>query len=367
MRILHIDPDDVDNPLSGGGPERTLRIYSRLAARHDITVLTPTFEGSTPTKDRHGIRYVRLGRKVGDHGSSHHITFFFALPRAIQRFTFDLLVEDFMPPAAVTLTPLFTRKPHIASVQWFFAEGLSSQYKLPFFLGERYGIWLYRHFVVLTEDMRRRILQRHPRARCARVPNGVADDLFDLPIRSGDVVLYLGRVDLEQKGVDLLLRAFATIPSSIRIPLVLAGHGFDWPRVHALISALGLGDWVRVLGRVDANQRRQLLSDCRCVAVPSRDETFGLVIAESCAAGKPVVLFDRPPMNEVAPPDAAALVPPFDVQAYGEALQRVMTTPSSELARLGAAARAWARQFSWDEIARRQEAFYETVVAERRP
>lgn len=366
MRILHIDPDDVDNPLSGGGPERTLRIYSRLSARHDITVLTPTFAGSTPTKERHGIRYVRLGRKIGDHGSSHHITFFFALPRAIRRFEYDLLVEDFMPPAAVTLTPLFTRKPHIASVQWFFAEGLSRQYKLPFFLGERYGIRLYRHFVVLTEDMRHRILERHPRARCERVPNGVADDLFDLPLAAGDSVLYLGRVDLEQKGVDLLLRAFASIPPAMRIPLVLAGHGFEWPRVHSLIAELELGEWVRVLGRVDAAQRRQLLRDCRCVVVPSRDETFGLVITESGAAGKPVVLFDRAPMNEVAAPGASELVPPFDVLEYGRALQRLISTSADELARRGAVARAWARQFSWDRIARQQEAFYESVLAERR-
>ena len=48
MQILHIDPDDIDNPLSGGGPVRTYEIYRRLAQRHQVTVLTPTFPGSTP-------------------------------------------------------------------------------------------------------------------------------------------------------------------------------------------------------------------------------------------------------------------------------------------------------------------------------
>src|SRR5205807_4182728 len=79
MRILHIDPDDIDNPLSGGGPRRTYEIYRRLAARHEIVVLTPTFAGSTKEKVREGIRYLRLGRRIGDHGSSHHI-FFCATP-----------------------------------------------------------------------------------------------------------------------------------------------------------------------------------------------------------------------------------------------------------------------------------------------
>src|SRR5262249_42948826 len=98
--------------MARGGPERTHAIYTPLSARHEITVLTPTFEGSTPVAVRKDVRYVRLGRKIGDHGSSHHITFFFALPRAIRRFHYDLLVEDLMPPASATLNPLFSRKPH---------------------------------------------------------------------------------------------------------------------------------------------------------------------------------------------------------------------------------------------------------------
>src|SRR5207244_1235012 len=94
VRILHLDPDDLDNPLAGGGPVRTFEICRRLARRHEITVLTPTFPGSTPLMEREGVRYVRLGRKVRDHGSSHHITFALALPRAVRRFEHDLLVED---------------------------------------------------------------------------------------------------------------------------------------------------------------------------------------------------------------------------------------------------------------------------------
>lgn len=77
MRILHIDPDDMDNPVSGGGPVRTFEICRRLVRNgHEVTVLTPTFPGSTPEKEREGIRYVRVGRRIGDHGSSHHLTFF---------------------------------------------------------------------------------------------------------------------------------------------------------------------------------------------------------------------------------------------------------------------------------------------------
>ena len=78
------------------------------------------------------IRCVRVGRRIGDHGSSHHITFFFALPRAIRRHAHDLMIEEFMPPASVTANPLFTKAPVIGSVQWFNSRTLAKQYRLPF-------------------------------------------------------------------------------------------------------------------------------------------------------------------------------------------------------------------------------------------
>ncbi len=364
MRILHIDPDDIDNPLSGGGPVRTFEIYRRLARRHEITVLTPTFPGSTPERVRDGVRYVRLGRRVGNHGSSHHITFFFALPGAIRRFQHDLLVEDFMPPASATLTPFFSPKPLIASVQWFFAEALSRQYRLPFYLGERYGIRMYRNFVVLTESMRSLIQARHPAARCKVIGNGVDASLYQIEPEFGDFILYLGRIDFAQKGIDLLLDAYCRVPETIRLPLVMAGGGFEDEYLKERVSSLGLESWVRLTGKVGPAQRGELLRDCRFVCVPSREETFGMVILEACAAAKPAVVFDKWPMNEVAVAGGCERVPAFDVQSYAHAIRTLSEESAASMAARGAICRTWAEGFRWDAIAALQEAFYEEVVQE---
>lgn len=325
-------------------------------------MLTPTFPGSTPEQIREGVRYVRLGRRVGDHGSSHHITFFFALPTALRRFSYDLLVEDFMPPMAVTLTPLVTRKPLIASVQWFFAEALSRQYHLPFFLGERYGIRMYHDFVVLTEAMRNLIQTRHPTARCEVIANGVDESLYEIAPGFGSFILYLGRIDFAQKGLDLLLDAYRQIPEPLRLPLVMAGGGFEEGRLRERIAALGLEPWVRLAGKVGPAQRRELLRDCRFVCVPSREETFGMVILEACAAAKPALVFDKWPMNEVAVAGACEKVPAFDVRAYAQAMRELLEEDALTMAARGSACRTWAERFRWDAIASRQEAFYEEVV-----
>lgn len=366
MRILHLDPDDLANPLAGGGPVRTFEICRRLARRHEVTVLTPTFPGSTRELVREGVRYVRLGRRVGEHGSSHHITFALALPMAVRRFEHDLLVEDFMPPASATWTPLFRRRdrPMIASVQWFFARRYTDWLKLPFHWGEEYGVRLYDHFVVLSEAMRERITARSPSADCRVIPNGVDAALFGVePVSAcaGRGVLFLGRTEIHAKGLDLLLQALARLPEATRPQLTIAGTVQDGPALQGLVDALGLRAWVTLTGSYDAARRLELLRDCRVVAMPSRDETFGMTLAEANAAGRLAVIWDHVPMNEVAAPDCPR-VRPYDVDAYAAALAELVAAPDAQLDRRGECARAWARRYDWDTLAAAQEAYYLDVA-----
>lgn len=363
MRILHLDPDDMDNPVSGGGPIRTYEIYRRLARRHEITVLTPTFEGSTPEACRDGIRYVRLGRKVRNHGSSHHITFLLSLPRAVRQFDHELLVEDFMPPCSTTWTPIFRRRdrPLIASVQWFHARIYTRMLKLPFHWGEEYGVRMYDNFVVLSDQMKERIGQRHARANCQVIANGVDDELFDVPVRHGTGILYMGRLEIETKGLDLLLEAYARIPEDQRQALTLAGTVQEPQALQALLQRFNLDRWVHVYGSYDAAERRALLAGCRFVVMPSRAETFGMTIAEANAAARLAVVWDLAPMNGVASP-ASIRVPAFDIDGYAAAMRRLIAMPDATLAALGDESRLYARRWNWDAAAEEQERFYLEVM-----
>lgn len=366
MRILHLDPDDMDNPLSGGGPVRTWEICRRLARRHEVTVLTPTFEGSTPTKERDGIRYIRLGRKIGDHGSSHHFTFLASLPRAVRTFEHDLLIEDFMPPCSATWTPWFRHRdrPLIASVQWFFAHEWTRRLKLPFHWGQSLGVRWYDRFVVLTDDMKRTIEGLNPHAQCRVLPNGVDDSFYAITPRVGDFILYLGRIEVHAKGLDLLLQALAQVPQDRRPRLVIAGSGFEMPVLERWLAETGMGPWVSRVGQVGAQQRAELLRDCRFMVMPSRVETFGMTIAEANAAGKLALIFDAAPMNEVAAPvcpRAAA----FDPGALAVLIARYHAMDDAALLQCGADAREWARRYNWDTVAAEQEAFYLEAMQDR--
>ncbi len=360
MRILHLDPDDLDNPLAGGGPVRTYEICRRLARRHEVTILTPTFDGSTPEKERDGIRYLRLGRKVRHHGSSHHLTYLAALPAAVRRHDYDLLVEDFMPPGSATFNPLFRKRSAalVGSVQWFYARSYTEWLKLPFHWGEEYGVRLYPSLVVLSDSMRRRMLQRHPSAHIRVIGNGVDDSLFDLDPTPGRGLLYLGRLEIHTKGIDLLLQAYAGIPEAEREPLTLAGTVQEPEHLQRLIDQYQIGPWVQVLGKYDADQRAALLRGCRALVMPSRYETFGMTLAEANAAARAAVLWDSAPMTEVASPSSWRARMPFAPEVLTQVLRQVLSTGDDELLQRGLAARAFAQRYRWDLMADAQEQFY---------
>lgn len=87
-----------------------------------------------------------------------------------------------------------------------------------------------------------------------------------------------------------------------------------------------------------------LLELASVVAVPSRYEGFGLPALEAMAVGVPVVAADTTALPEVLG-SAGVLVPPGDVDAWAEALDRLLVDPA-ERVRLGEAGRARAAGFS---------------------
>jgi glycosyltransferase involved in cell wall biosynthesis len=309
-----------------------------------------------------GVRYVQVGLAAGYFGSM--LTYFLALPLALRRYPSDLVVEDFAAPFSSVLVPWWTRRPVVGVVQWLFARQKSRQYKLPFFVVEALGVRAHRRMVAVSSELASQLRGRNGRARVDVVHNGVAPELLATRADKGTDLVFLGRVEIAQKGLDMLLEAFASVAGQTDARLVVAGDGPDVAAVRERIRSLGLEGRVELVCRVEGEAKRALLASAQLVCMPSRYETFGMVAAEAMACGTPVLAFDIPCLREVLPTECGVLVPAFDVGAFATALAE-LAGDADRCAAMGDAGRDAARRFDWQRLARRQEDVYLDAVRER--
>ena len=197
------------------------------------------------------------------------------------------------------------------------------------------------------------------RTRGCVIPNPV--DLPSPPPRAGEgrTLVAVGRL-VDQKGFDLLLPAFARIAGDHPDwNLVIWGEGSERARLEALRDRLGLAERVRMPGLT--RHPGEWVEDAALFVLSSRFESFGNVVTEAMAAGLPTIVTDCPwGPGEIVRHDVDGwLVPPEDVDALAEGLDRLMADPALR-ARLAAAAKQNVRRFAranvmamWDDLVTR--------------
>jgi D-inositol-3-phosphate glycosyltransferase len=186
------------------------------------------------------------------------------------------------------------------------------------------------------------------------------------------VLAFVGRIQ-PLKAPDVLLRAGAELlrrDPALRTRLVLlvaggpSGTGLAEPTaLQELAAALGIADVVRFLppqgpGLVDVYRAADV------VAVPSHNESFGLVALEAQACGTPVVAARVGGLPvAVADGRSGLLVPGHRAEQWADALAAVALRPGRP-DELGAAAVVHARAFSWDRAADALLDTYASAAAE---
>lgn len=165
------------------------------------------------------------------------------------------------------------------------------------------------------------------------------------------------------KGVDVLLAAFALARLDPDVELWIAGDGDQRRHLERQAQALGLQDTWRFLGALSRGDVKTLMQDCLFYVSPSRQEGFGLSNLEAMAAGKAVVAANVGGVPEVVlAGETGILVPPEDPDALAQGM-RALTADGPLRQRLGAAGRKRAELFSWEAVTGRYLEVYGSVCA----
>ena len=166
--------------------------------------------------------------------------------------------------------------------------------------------------------------------RVAVIPPGV--DLqqwrpVDRPSDDRFRILFVGG-DFERKGGQVLLEAFAALPSRAELHVVTK-------------SKLAGTDRIHVVNDMTPNDERliELFQSSDVFVLPSVAETFGIAAVEASAAGLPVVASRVGGLTDiVADGETGMLVRPGDIKMLADALLQLQSDPAM-CGRLGAAAR----------------------------
>jgi glycosyltransferase involved in cell wall biosynthesis len=163
-----------------------------------------------------------------------------------------------------------------------------------------------------------------------------------------------------RKGLSVLLEQLAR-PGAPDLPLLVAGQaGWGDLNLPAEARRLGIGGRVRILGRVSDADLAVLMSRATALVMPSRAEGFGLPMLEAMSLGTAVVTSPAPALVEVA--GGASLIASDD--ELPAALRSVVEDEELR-ARLTAAGRARAADFTWDRAADALWTAYAEIAAQR--
>ena len=131
----------------------------------------------------------------------------------------------------------------------------------------------------------------------------------------------------KEKGYEHLIRAMRMLlESGFRdCELRIGGDGQDRARLETLTQDLGLERICRFLGMLTREQVRDEMRRCDAFVLPSLAETFGVVIGEAMACGKPVLATRCGGPESQVTPETGILVQPGSASALADGIRKLAT------------------------------------------
>lgn len=205
--------------------------------------------------------------------------------------------------------------------------------------------------------------QRQFSKRVFKLPNGVVEPDIEMPSAEGNPrIVALGRLHPE-KQFELLIQAFSIVSRDFPTWEVhIFGDGEQRGYLQTKINELDLSD--KVFLRGSTNEPLKEISLGEICAVPSKSESFGMVIVEAFLAERPVVTFDveTGPREIIVDGVSGYRARPFDVNDYASKLRLLMESPEARRTTGKAARERFETMFSDQAAGRKLESILDILL-----
>lgn len=371
MKIALVSPYDFAYP--GGVCNHISCLEQQFTQMgHEVKIVAPASKAASTFGDR----FIAVGkpRPVPVSGSIARITLSPWLSSRIKavldREHFDIchLHEPLMPMLCTTVL----RLSNVPNVGTFHASGGKPWYSFGTPIGKLIlKKWIHKldGKIAVSEPAMEYVSKYFP-GDYAIIPNGVDSKHFspDVPpieeFSDGKLnILFVGRLE-KRKGLDYLLEAYKQIkPEFPDSRLIVVGPGKRLGRKYERRVMRDRLKDVVVIGYAAYRDlpRYYQTADIVCCPATGR-ESFGIVLLEAMAVGKPIVASNIQGYNNVVTHGAEGLlVPPKNVEKLAQALTSLMTDGALRQ-QMGNEGRLKAVQYDWENVAHRVLDYYVSVL-----
>jgi phosphatidylinositol alpha-mannosyltransferase len=372
MKIALVSPYDYRKP--GGVGEHVRHLATELQSRGtEVRVLAPSASRGEPQVE--GLYPLGRPIPVPANGSVARISLSFHLSRKIRavldREHFDLihLHEPLMPALPVTVLRVNSDGVNVGTFHAYARQNLGYYYGRP--LLRR----LFRHLdaQIAVSEPAKTFVSRYFPADYTVIPNGIDPDCFHPGVRphpgltSPDrkTILFLGRLE-ERKGLSTLLEAYQLL-RQVRADcrLLVVGDGPLRRGYERRVEEEGIPD-VRFCGFIAEADKPSYFTAADIYCAPNTGkESFGVVLLEAMASGRPVVATAIDGFCQVITDGREGLlVPRGDEAQMAAALARLLDSPRLRR-EMGERGRRAAEGYAWPLIADRVMSVYESALRAR--
>ena len=371
MKIALVSPYDFSHP-GGVGRHITALFNNFISVGHEVKVIAPA---SRKVND-FGEHFIRIGRPFPIPASdsiirvplSLHLAPAIKKVMAEEKFDVVHLHEPFMP----MLCSATLRFSNTVNVGTFHAAqgkpGYGFARPISTWMLERRARKLHGHIAVSKPAMD--YVSRFVPAEYEIIPNGVDLTYFrpDVPLINdfcdGKLnIVFMGRLEF-RKGINYLLKAFYEVKSQMpNTRLIICGPGTRLrKRYEQWVKDVHLQDVV-FTGLVNYEEQPSYYrtADIFCAPATSH-ESFGLILLEAMATGRPVVATNIEGFAAVVTHgEEGLLVPPMTVRPLTEALLKLLNDKQLRL-QMGQKGLITAQKYAWEDIATRLLVYYGQTI-----
>jgi phosphatidylinositol alpha-mannosyltransferase len=363
LRVCVVVPYDLAD--AGGVKHHAVQLGRVLREEgHDVTVLGPS---SQPSDDA---GQVVMGNVINipSNGSDNRMALFGVRKRLklfLSEHAFDIIHvhEPPIPSLSYWISWMTPEVPKMATFHAF-SEAPSLGIRA---LQHLAGWLLYSCFdhAIAVSPPAARHAKRAWRRPLPVVPNGIPLRLFSPTPRqvskqSSRRILSIGKLSDERKGIATMIEAFKLLrakDSSCTLDLVGDGPG---------LPGLPPIEGLRYYPSLPLRELAERYRACDVFAAPSTgQESFGIVLLEAMAAGKPIVCSDIEGYRYVARSSGASFVAPHDPVALAQAIRGLLDDEPRRRMMSGFNL-SYVRSFDWPAISRDIVREYRTTIENHR-